>query len=91
MQCPSCGAALVEASGAGGRCVCGWDVAAGRKAAFRLLGMGVFLDFLGTILVAYLFLANMAGTPWIGVAGALMAAGVAMIVMGALKLSGRKT
>ena len=87
MQCPRCGAELVQTSAGSFRCACGWKSRAHPAAAIRLLGVGIVLDFLGSAVLAYLFILDMSRTPWIGVAGGLMAAGAAFIVRGAMKLS----
>ena len=89
MQCPNCGAELVEARGGPRLCACGWRGESPR-AGLPLLLMGALLDAAGTLLLVYLLLQNLAGTPWIGVAVSLMAGGVALIVMGAIKQKNRR-
>jgi len=89
MRCPSCGIELVEQPGKALHCACGWREES-PHAARRLLAFGIVLDLLGTLLLAYLLINELAATLWIALAGALMAGGVVLIVMGALKQQRKK-
>ena len=88
MQCPRCGAELVEYGGGPRPCACGWRGESPRV-GLRLLLMGALLDAAGTLLLAYLLVQDLAGTPWIGAAVSPMAGGVVLIAMGAIQQKNR--
>jgi hypothetical protein len=88
MQCPRCGAALTEYGGALRLCACGWRGESPRV-GLRLLVMGAVLDAAGTLLLVYLLVQNLAGTPWIAAAVSLMVGGGVLIVTGAIKQKSR--